>query len=143
MRQVSISSYDKEKEFIVEAMGLDGKFKVIGKVLTENNLLNDDDLEDIFDFANWGVNGKEQMIVVDGVYSGCKMECDSKMVYIILDSQIDVVNDNIAVRKHYDTNNGYYIKSARVHKEQERDIWCYGAMETIISEYKSNPFVCK
>lgn len=143
MRRVSISSYDKEKEFIVEAVGLDGKFKVIGKVLTENNLLNDDDLESIFDFANWGVNGKEQMIVVDGIYSGCKMECGPKMVYIIMDSQIDVVNDNIAIRKYYDVNNGYYIKSTRVHKEQEYDIWCYGSRETIISEYKSNPFICK
>lgn len=143
MRRVSISSYDKEKEFIDEAMGLDGKFKVIGKVLTENNLLNDDDLESIFDFANWGVSGKEQMIVADGVYSGCKMECDSKMVYIIMDSQIDVVNDNIVIRKYYDVKNGYYIKSTRVHKEQEHDIWCYGSRETIISEYKSNPFICK
>lgn len=142
MRQVSVN-YSKDKEFVVEAMGSSGKFKVIGKVLTINNLLNDDDLDDIWYFANWGVNGKEQMIVSDGVYSGCKVMCNEKMAYVIMDSQVDVVNDNIVVRKHYDVNNGYYIKSSRVHKEQERDMWCFGSMEAIVSEYKSNPFICK
>lgn len=142
MRQVSVN-YSKDKEFVVEAMGSNGKFKVIGKVLTINNLLNDDDLDDIWYFANWGVNGKEQMIVSDGVYSGCKVMCNEKMAYVIMDSQVDVVNDNIVVRKHYDVNNGYYIKSSRVHKEQERDMWCFGSMEAIVSEYKSNPFICK
>lgn len=142
MRKVSISSYDKEKEFIVEAMGRDGKFKVIGKVLTNYNLLNDDNLEDIWDFANWSVNDEEQMIVADGTYSGCKIECNEKLIYVILDSQIGVVNDNIIIRKHYDTNNGYYIKSTRVHKGLKNDVWCFGPMETITSEYKSNPFIC-
>lgn len=143
MRQVSVSSYSKEKEFVVEAMGSDGKFKVIGKVLTENNLLNDDDLDDIWDFANWGVNGEEQMVIVDGVYAGYKVECNDKLAYVILDSEVSVVNDNIAIRKHYDVNNGYYIKSSRLHKGQTSDVWCYGSMEAIVSEYKSNPFICK
>ena len=42
------------------------------------------------------------------------------------------------VRKHYDVNNGYYIKSSRLHKEQSKDLWCFGSCEAITNEYKSN-----
>lgn len=142
MRRIDVGEFKPADEFVVEAMMHDGKFKVIGKVLTKNNLLNDDDLETIFDFANWGVNGHELAVVGTGVYSGMDADSDGKMTYVIFDSEVSVVNDNIMVRKHYDVSNGYYIKSSRLHKEQSRDVWCYGSRETIISEYKSNPFIC-
>lgn len=48
----------------------------------------------------------------------------------------------VMIRKHYDVNNGYYIKSSRLHKEQSKDLWCFGSCETITNEYKSNPFIC-
>ena len=53
MRPIEISDFKAADEFVVEAMMQDGKFKVIGKVIIDNNLLNDDDLETIWDYANW------------------------------------------------------------------------------------------
>lgn len=43
MRTIEISDFNAADEFVVEAMMQDGKFKVIGKVIIDNNLLNDDD----------------------------------------------------------------------------------------------------
>lgn len=142
MRRIDLGEFKPADEFVVEAMMHDGKFKVIGKVFTKNNLLNDEDLETIFDFANWGVNGHELAVVGTGVYSGMDADSNGKMSYVIFDSEVSVVNDNIMVRKHYDVSNGYYIKSSRLHKEQSKDVWCYGIREAIMSEYRSNPFIC-
>lgn len=142
MRRIEVCEIEPKDEFVVEAMMHDGKFRVVGKVLTKNNLLNDDDLETIHDFANWGVNGHELGMVSNGVYAGMDADSEGKMTYVIFDREVDVVNDNIMVRKHYDVSNGYYIKSARLHKGQSKDIWCYGSSEAIINEYKSNPFIC-
>lgn len=138
MRTIEISDFNAADEFIVEAMLHDGKFKVIGKVITDNNLLNDDDLETILDYANWETNGYEKMVVSNGVYKGLKAFSDGRLFYVITDDEIGVVNDNIMVRKHYDVNNGYYIKSSRLHKEQSKDLWCFGSCEAITNEYKSN-----
>lgn len=66
MRPIEISEFNAADEFVVEAMMQDGKFKVIGKVITDNNLLNDDDLETIWDYANWETNGYEKMVVSNG-----------------------------------------------------------------------------
>lgn len=143
MRCIEIKDFKPADEFVVEAMMPDGKFKVIGKVITSQNLLNDDDLEDIWDFANWGTNGRELAKVANGVYAGMDADSNDKMIYVICDSEVSIVNDNIMVRKHYDVANGYYIKSYRLHKEQDgKDIWCFGSRETITNEYKSNPFIC-
>lgn len=138
MRPIEISEFNAADEFVVEAMMQDGKFKVIGKVITDNNLLNDDNLETIWDYANWETNGYEKMVVSNGVYKGLKAFSDGRLFYVITDDEIGVVNDNIMVRKHYDVNNGYYIKSSRLHKEQSKDLWCFGSCETITNEYKSN-----
>lgn len=143
MRSVSIDKFKNEDEFVVEAMMSDGKFKVIGKVLTDLSLLNDRNLDDVWTFANWGVNTDEKMLASGGAYDGMTVMCNDEIIYVIVDKVVDVVNDNIMVRKHDDVNNGYYIKSARLHKEQRRDVWCYGSMTAIVSEYKSNPFICK
>lgn len=138
MRPIEISDFNAADEFVVEAMMQDGKFKVIGKVIIDNNLLNDDDLETIWDYANWETNGYEKMVVSNGVYKGLNAFSDGRMLYVITDDEVGVVNDNIMVRKHYDVNNGYYIKSSRLHKEQSKDLWCFGSCETITNEYKSN-----
>lgn len=73
---------------------------------------------------------------------GLKAFSDGRLFYVITDDETGVVNDNIMVRKHYDVNNGYYIKSSRLHKELSKDLWCFGSRETIENEYKSNPFIC-
>lgn len=105
MNVIEISDFNAADEFVVEAMMHDGKFKVIGKVITDNNLLNDDDLETIWDYANWETNGYEKMVVSNGVYKGLKAFSDGRLFYVITDDEIGVVNDNIMVRKHYDVNN--------------------------------------
>lgn len=130
----------KTNEFVVEAMNREGRFSVIGKVLTPNNLLNDDDLEEIWDCANWEVNGREQKTIEEGIYSGMKAYFFNNMKYIIFDTRNGIVNGNIIVRKHYDVQNGYFIKSARIHKDMQCDEWSYGSSEEIMNEYKSNPF---
>lgn len=130
-----------ENEFIVEAMNHDGKFKVVGKVLTDNNLLNDDDLDDIWDLANWGTNGLEVEVIKDGTYAGCKAQRVKGLLYVRMDEQVNVVNDNIIVRKHYDMENAYYLKSARAHKGMKHDLWCFGSKSEYLSELKSNPFI--
>lgn len=142
MNVIEISDFNAADEFVVEAMMHDGKFKVIGKVITDNNLLNDDDLETIWDYANWETNGYEKMVVSKGVYKGLKAFSEGRLFYVITDDETGVVNDNIMVREHYDVNNGYYIKSSRLHKELSKDLWCFGSRETIENEYKSNPFIC-
>ena len=48
MKIIEISDFNAADEFVVEAMMHDGKFKVIGKVIIDNNLLNDDDLGTIW-----------------------------------------------------------------------------------------------
>lgn len=142
MKRIEIGEFRPQDEFCVEAMMHDGYFKLIGKVFTKKNLLNDEDLETIYDFANWGVNGHELSLVADGIYAGMNADTDGDLVYVIFDSEVRVVNDNMMVRKHYDVSNGYFLKSSRLHKELSRDIWCYGSREDIMSEYRSNPFIC-
>ena len=39
MRPIEISDFNAADEFVVEAMMQDGKFKVIGKVIIDNNPL--------------------------------------------------------------------------------------------------------
>lgn len=136
-------NFSLANEYVVEAMNHDGKFAVIGKVICGKNLLGDDELEDIWDFANWAVNGKTQYVVEQElqVYSGCQAMRNEDMIYIIMGGN-GIVNDNIMVRKHYDTKYGYYLLSSRIHKTQNRDIWSYGTREEIMSEYQMNPFIC-
>lgn len=142
MKIVEVKEIKPADEFIVEAMMHDGKFKVIGVVLTENNLLNDDDLDVIWNLANYGTNGLEQCEISNGVHRGQKALMKGKITYVIASSDVDVVNDNIMVRKHCEANQGYYMKSSRLHKGLKKDIWCLGKDETIINEYKSNRFIC-
>ncbi len=142
MRKIEVEDIKPADEFIVEAMVRDGKFKVIGVVLTHNNLLNDDDLNEIWDFANWGVNGREQYLVANGVHTGQKVMTNGKISYVVASMDVDAVNDNVLVRKHYDTDKGYYIKSSRLHKDLKRDVWCFGSYDAIRNEYRSNRFIC-
>lgn len=139
--QIHLDSFEPKDEFVVEAMTHGGKFKVIGKVITDNNLLNDDDLDTIWDYANWEMNCHEKMIISNGVYKGFQAFSNGRLCYIITNDEIGVVNDNIMVRKHYDVDNGYYIKSSRLHKGQSKDIWCFGSISAIVLEYKLNPFI--
>lgn len=91
MRPIEISDFNAADEFVVEAMMQDGKFKVIGKVIIDNNLLNDDDLETIWDYANWETNGYEKMVVSNGVYKGLKAFSDGRLFYVITDDELGVV----------------------------------------------------
>lgn len=129
-------------EFVVEAMNHEGKFVVIGKVISKNALLNDNDLNTIWDLANWSVNGQTLEYIGNDipVYANCKGMYDEGLLYVVMGGT-GIVNDNMMVRKHYDTKNGYYLKSGRIHKDLKRDVWCYGSLEEITSEYRSNPFI--
>lgn len=129
------------KEWIVEAMLHNGRFACVGKVLTDVNLMNEDDLDDIWDMANWSVNGRDVYTLQEGLYAGFKAMETSKFVYVIMKTDLGIVNDNILVRKHYNTTQGYYMKSSRIHKDMKRDEWCFGAYDEALREYRSNPFI--
>ena len=141
--QISLDLFEPKDEFIVEAMGHDGKFSAIGKVFVQQSLLNDKDLDTIWDLANWEVNGKEKHVVAKGsIYEGMPCYKTGSIVYLKINERIGVVNDNVMVRKHYDVENGYYIQSKRVHPELKKDVWCFGSRSTIVLEYKLNPYIC-
>lgn len=143
MGYIDLSDYDAKSEFVVEAMNHNGKFEVIGKALIDQNLLNDADLETIWDLANWSINGKEAQSVMEGsVYAGLPCYVSGMITYVVCNHNVGVVNDNIIVRKHYDTTTAYYIKSSRLHKGQTKDIWSFGSYDSIVNEYKANPFIC-
>lgn len=137
-----VKDFNIADEFVVEAMNHEGKFVVIGKVICKNSLLNDNDLNTIWDLANWSVNGQTLEYVGEElpVYANCKGMVDGGILFVVMGGT-GIVNDNMMVRKHYDTKNGYYLKSERIHKDLKHDVWCYGTREEIISEYRSNPFI--
>lgn len=133
-----LSNFRIEDEFVVEVMNHSKLFAVAGKVVCNRSLLGDEDLETIWDLANWGVSQPKECVIKGGVYDGDKAFYRDDFLYIPLRKDIDVVNDNIMVRKHYDTNKGYYCKSDRKSGEEE---WCLDSRDNIIAEMKANPFI--
>lgn len=129
------------EEYVVEAMNRRGRFEVIGKVYIDAGKITPKDLENIWDLANWGCNNKTPGIVDGGVYDGFPCYKQGAVTYIATNPLVDIVNDNIIVRKHYESAVCYYIKSSRVHREQIQDIWCYGKLVDAAVEYKRNPFI--
>jgi hypothetical protein len=127
-----------ENEFVVEVMNHSKFFAVAGKVICNRSLLGDEDLETIWDLANWGVSQPKECVIKGGVYNGDKAFYRDDFLYIPLRKDIDVVNDNMMVRKHYDTNKGYYCKTDRKNHTEE---WCFASRDTIIADMKANPFI--
>ena len=135
-----LSGLDLKDEFIVEAMNHSKLFVVAGKIIANRNLLGDNDLETIWDLANWGVSQPKEVSIVGGCYDGCKafVSSDNDFIYIPMKKDMDVVNDNVMIRKHYDIENGYYLKSDRSERQDE---WRYASRLEITADMKANPFI--
>lgn len=137
---VDLSKLNLKDEFIVEAMNHNKLFAVAGKVIANRNILGDNDLETIWDLANWGVSHPSEITIKGGVYDGCKafVSRDMDFIYIPLRKDISVVNDNVMIRKHYDIETGYYLWSDR---KENRDEWRYATRNEILSEMRANPYI--
>lgn len=133
-----LSGLDLKDEFVCEVMNHEKLFTVAGKVIANRNLLGDDDLDIIWDLANWGVSQLKEVTIKGGCYEGMKAFGADDFIYIPLRKDIDVVNDNIMIRKHYDTDNGYYLKSDR---HGNCDEWCYATRQEILADMRANPFI--
>lgn len=139
-RVVDLSKLDVKDEFIVEAMNSSKLFAVCGKVIANRNILGDNDLETIWDLANWGVSHPGMITIKGSVYDGSTayVSSDLDFIYIPMRKDIDVVNDNIMVRKHYDTNFGYYLRSDR---SKNIDEWRFAPAAEIMADMKANPHI--
>ena len=132
---------DISSEFVVEK-AINGKLKVIGKVVyrSERDLLGDNDLEDIWDAANYGPANYEPIIVPNGIYKGLKcIHNDSNMWYIIIDEKTNHCNEDIIIRKHYNLEYGYYLQTDNRHIE--RDMWRYEKIDRIKDIFDKSPFI--
>jgi len=121
-----------EREWVVEQMH-DEKMRVIGKVIPNEKTpsLNVNDLEDIWDAANWGCHGNARERVDGGVYDGYIGHKRGFVTYVDL-GVTDHCNDDIFIRKHYDTDNGFFIRSSR---KQGKDEWVYGTKSDFLLNY--------
>ena len=133
-----LTNFHIEDEFVVEAMNHDKRFAVAGKVICNRSLLGDNDLEVIWDLANWGVSQPKEVVIKGSCYDGMVGYASEGFLYIPQRKDIDVVNDNVMIRKHYDTNNGYYLRSDRSKHLEE---WCYATRQEIMADMKLNPFI--
>ena len=132
---------DISSEFVVEK-AVNGKLRVIAKVVyrTERDLLGDNDLEDIWDSANYGPANYEPIIVPNGIYKGLKcIHNDPNMWYIIIDEKTSHCNEDIIIRKHYNLEYGYYLQTDNRHIE--RDMWRYDRIERIKDIFDKSPFI--
>lgn len=127
-----------ETEWIVEQYTPNG-MRCIGKVLFENDrkFLSDDELESIWDACNWGVSQPEESVCEIEPYEGMTVLKSGSIVYLPLRQDVDVVNGDIFIRKHYDLDNGFYIHEDR---RANKDEWMYGKREVFLREMKSNPY---
>lgn len=110
----------KYQEWIVEIMTVDSTnkerkcFAVLGKIFVQHTLhLNNQQLEAVYDLCNYGPANHEPYRVTEGTYANMDSYVSSKsdMIYIPMNKGLErsAVNDDIFIRGHYDTNNGYYI----------------------------------
>lgn len=131
-----------EDEYVVEAMLRNGTTKAIGKVYTTEDTISVDVLEQIFDLANWGCNGAEPNVIGDdNVYNGMECYCSRRAVYIPIYKEIDHVNANIIIRKHYDIEKCWYLRTQYMHREQKQDCWCYRERQDALTELRNNPLI--
>jgi len=124
-----------EREWIVEQY-YDGVMRVIGKVIPKKKTLffNNEDLENIWDLANWGCSKPIQFIPNDELYRCCKCFMnDTSLGYVDM-GKTNVCNDDIFIRRHYDLNNGFWIKSNR---RANVDEWVYGTREEFLNNMKN------
>lgn len=133
-----LSGLELKDEFICEAMNHDKLFAVAGKVVANRNLLGDTDLDVIWDLANWGCSQPKEVTIEGSCYEGMKAYVSGDFLYIPMRKDIDVVNDNVMIRKHYDTDNGYYLKSDR---HADYDEWRYATRNEILADMRANPFI--
>lgn len=120
------------REWVVEQYS-NGKMRCIGKAVPNvaHLFLNNTDLENIWDLANYGVSQPTRFIPRADIYRDC--ECymhrgDATMAYVSM-GVTSAVNDDIFIRRHYDTENGFFIKANR---RENRDEWVYGTREEFL-----------
>lgn len=133
-----LTNFRIEDEFVVEAMNHKKLFAVAGKAICNRSLLGNCDLEIIWDLANWGVSQPKEVVIKGSCYDGMLGYTRENFLYIPLRKDIDVVNENVMIRKHYDINNGYYLRSDR---SKNFDDWRYATRQEITTDMKLNPFI--
>ena len=136
-----------ENEWIVEQFRktTDGRIitTVIGKILFPNikDSLTNDELEDIWDICNYGPANYDCLLFDNyefnfpecfSIYNFMKTYHENDCFYIIITPNIDYVNDDIFVRKHYEPMNGYWLK-----KIDSKDTWVNTSKDEALNYYKS------
>lgn len=126
-----------EKEWVVEQY-YDGKLRVIGKVIPKNKTLffNNDDLEAIWDLANWGCSQPKEIEAPTDIYEFCRCFENGNLIYADM-GKTTCCNDDIFIRRHYDLDNGFWIKSDR---RVNKDEWVYSEKDEFINHKNNNEF---
>lgn len=124
-----------EREWVVEKIDRQtGLMSAIGKVIPKEKTLffNNEDLEVIWDLANWGVSQPTQFLPNCEVYRDCKcfLRRDYPSLGYVDLGKTSCCNDDIFIRRHYDTEVGFWIKSNR---RENRDEWVYSSRREFIS----------
>ena len=102
------------------------RVRVIGKVLMSHKTqhLSYFDLEDIWDLGNYGCSYPKRMFISNDseTYKGmaCYTNNENNFVYLPI-AKDSVVNNDIFIRPHYDTEKGYFLKPSK-----DGDEWVYG-----------------
>lgn len=139
---IKISEILSKDEWIVEQINKETCLtQCIGKIFVQSTLhLNNQQLECIFDFCNYGPAGYElQKIKEECIYIDYYAIFAKDMIYIPM-RNVDHCNDDIFIRKHYDMDNGYWIYNKH-HKTT--DTWVYTSRKEFINYWKQNPFYNK
>lgn len=148
MKNLDITKKEIKDEWIVEQWTKNGA-RAIGKVLLDQTIhLSNFDLEEIWDLANFGVSHPERVNLVGNTpYNGMTGYVSGKYIYVPTDftdyksmkpepKYVSVCNGDIFIRKHYDTENGYYIHTI----SRMKDEWRYGKRDIWVNEMKNSRY---
>jgi len=126
------------REWIVEQFTPTGA-RCIGKAIPAKPtlFLNNDDLEVIWDLANWGASQPYEFIPKCDTYKTCRcFHWDGKWGYVDM-GKTSCCNGDIFVRRHYDTEEGFFIVEDRVNHTDE---WVYGTREEWMNYMKTTRY---
>lgn len=136
-------------EWIVEQINHETKLmNCIGKIIFPQkfNKLTDTILDDIWDLCNYEPAQYESEIFNNGklifqndlsVYNGMKCYFENGIYLVPMQRHPGYVNDDIFIRKHYDTENGYWIYN---NHRKEHDIWKFSNKFEFLNYKKNGPF---
>lgn len=129
-------------EFIVEkVVKSDSRVctKCIGKAFVPNTIhINNEQLEDIWDLANFEMSQPSSVLINSGIYGGMTgyTTTDNKVLYIPT-SDVGVVNDDIVIHRKYE-NMSYFINSAY---RRIKSVWEFRERKDILIYYENHPFI--